>query len=102
MTILPSFISGDKDLHCVIREVSSLKSAYYQLGVQLRVPPGELDAIKDQYSQNLDQALTEVLLLWLRRRSPLYPTWQNLVKGVDSLNGGKYHGLALDIASRHR
>ena len=92
---------GEEDLRHVIREVSSLKSAYYQLGVELGVPPSELDAVKVMYNQNLEQALTEVLLLWLRRRSPLYPTWQNLVMAVASANNGINHGLAVAIASRH-
>ena len=95
-------MSGENDLRHVIREVSSLKSAYYQLGVQLGVSPSELEAIKGPHHHTPDQALSEVLLLWLRKCSTLHPTWQNLVKAVDSVNNGKYRGLAVDIASRHR
>ena len=106
VTVIPLFlISGEKDSRDVKREVSSLKAVYYQLGLELGIPPSELDAVRETHSRNLDQALTEVLLLWLRRCPGIHapsPSWQSLVKAVDSLNGGNYHGLAVDIASRHR
>ena len=92
------------DLRDVKREVLSLKSEYYQLGVELGIPAGELDAVRKSHNTDLDDALTEVLLLWLRRCSAQHapPSWQSLVKAVNSLKGGNYHGLAVDIASSHR
>lgn len=89
----------------VLREVSTLKSLYYSLGVALGIPVSELDAVKVQYSQNVEQALTEVLKLWLRQNYPTRnttpPTWQSLVKAVASSSGGNHYGLAVDITSRH-
>ena len=57
-----------------------LKPVYYQFGVDLGIPPSDLDAVKKTNYQDLDQALTEVLLLWLRRHSTVPPTWQSLVR----------------------
>lgn len=85
-------------------EVSSLKPVYFQLGIALGVPPSEIEAIKNSYYHNPEQALTEVLLKWLRGRSTasnvMPPTWQSLVKAVDSPTCNS-HLLAQDIASRH-
>ena len=86
----------------VREEVVSLKPVYYQFGLELGVPPSELDTVKVTYNQNLDQALTEVLKLWLRRCSTVEPTWQSLVKAVESPSGGSNYRLAVGIASRHR
>ena len=52
--------------------------------------------------QHIDQAIIEVLLLWLRqdynvqRYGP--PTWRRLVEAVDR---GNNFALAIHIASRH-
>ena len=79
-----------------------LKPVYYQFGVDLGILPSDLDAVKKTNYQDLDQALTEVLLLWLRRHSTVPPTWQSLVRAVASPSGGNNYKLAVDIASRHR
>ena len=85
-------------------EVSSLKPVYFQLGIALGVPPSEVEAIKNSCHHNPEQALTEVLLKWLRGHSTassvMSPTWQNLVKAVDSPTCNS-RLLAQDIASRH-
>ena len=88
----------------VYDEVSSLKPVYFQLGIALGLPPSEVEAIKNSYHHNPEQALTEVLLKWLRGHSTasnvMSPTWQNLVKAVDSRTC-KSHFLAQTIASSH-
>ena len=96
--------AGEDDLRQVYREVSSLKAKYYELGIALGLPAGELDAVKSAYHHNIDHALSEVLLLWLREKSAtsktLPPTWQSLVRAVDSPTCGN-HMLAMTISSRH-
>ena len=90
----------------VLDEVSTLKAVYYSLGVALGIHVSDLDAVKTQYSQNVKQALTEVLKLWLMKNYSTShttpPTWQSLVKAVASSSGGNNRGLAMDIASRHQ
>lgn len=84
----------------VLNEVSTLKAKYYQLGLAVGVPPSELDAVRSTYNQDKSQALAEVLHTWLRGVGEL-PTWQNLVKAIDSPACGPDHALAKEIASRH-
>ena len=87
------------------QEVLSIKSTYYQFGIALGLPVGELDAIRTSFHQVIDQAFDEVLLLWLRQLYDVgrhgHPTWRRLVEAVDSSNGGKNPALAMAIASRH-
>ncbi len=83
----------------------TIKAGYYQLGIELGLPPGELQAIQQTNSQNVAQALTQVLLTWLRQEYSIErhgpPTWQRLVEAVGSPSGGSNYALAMDIASRH-
>ena len=89
--------SMNTDYTEVMEEISSLTAKYYPLGVELGVPPGELDKLKIQYAAcNIDQAFTDMVLLWLRGKSTR--TWQALVTAVDKFD----HGLAMTIAGRHR
>ena len=85
----------------VRQEVVDIKSTYYQFGIALGLPVGALDAIRTAFHQVIDQAIDEVLLLWLRQ---LYdferhgrPTWRRLVEEVERINPA----LAGTIANRH-
>ena len=82
-----------------------IKYAYFQLGKELGLPPGELESIKTMYNQLIDQAIDQVLLVWLKQRYDVqrhgHPTWRRLVEAVDSPNGGNNPALAIDIANRH-
>ena len=89
----------------VFREVVNLQANYYQFGIELGLPPRELEAIRTAFYQNISQAFTEVLLVWLKHRYNVEkhgpPTWQRLVEAVDSPAGGNNHAVAKTIASRH-
>lgn len=54
-----------------------------------------------QNVQNLDNAFTQMLLLWLRQRYNVekygYPTWRRLVQAIKEINPA----LARTIASNH-
>ena len=54
---------------------------------------------------NVDQALNDMLLVWLRQRYNTgvhrAPTWQRLVEAVNSLSGGNNPSLAISIANKH-
>ena len=75
------------------------------LGIELGLPVEELDSIRRVYSQDLMQACSEMLLVWLRQsyRVDKYglPTWRRLVEAVDNEAGGNNHALAKKIASNH-
>lgn len=98
-------ISAEDDFRDVFRKVVSLKANYYTFGVELGLPVQELDTIRRAFHQSIDQAFTEVLLVWLRHRYKVEkygpPTWRKLVEAVDSQTGGNNHALAKDIASKY-
>ena len=87
----------------MLKEVSPLKPRYFQLGRELGLPIiHEVETLHKQYGavNYDDQALNDMILLWLRGRTSR--TWQALVRAVDSETGGNNHPLALEIAGRHR
>ena len=93
--------ADDKDLRAVMDEVYALTAKYYELGRELGVPAYELETLRTKYgANNLEQALNEVVLKWLRGRS--HRTWRALVEAVVSPAGGNNHPLAKEIAHRHK
>ena len=87
-----------------MEEVESLQSVYYPLGQSLRLNIVDLKGIRDAYP-NADQALEEVILLWLDKKYNVEkfgkPTWRMLVEAVDRKRGGNNHELAKKIATKH-
>ena len=105
LSLWPITFIAEDDFRDVNREVISLKAHYYNFGVELGLPAQELDAIRTAFNQNIDQAFTEVLLVWLRHRYKVErygpPTWRRLVEAVDSPAGGNKHALAKAIALKY-
>ena len=94
-------MTGESKLNDVKREIYTLAAKYYDLGRELGIPAYKLDTLQKQYGAvNFDQALNEVILLWLKGRTSR--TWQALVRAVDSKSGVNDHPLALEIAGRHK
>ena len=95
----------EDDFREVYREVVSIKSYYYQFGIELGLPLREMDAVQKAFRQDILQAFTEVLKIFLKHRYNVQkygpPTWRKLVEAVDSPAGGNDHALAKKIAERH-
>ena len=87
------------------RELVAIRALYYQLGVELGLPAGELDAVKAEYPQAIDQAFNEVILKWLRQRYDVtrfgFPNWKRLVEAVKDPVGANNSALAIKIATNH-
>ena len=87
------------------REVISIQTSYYQFGIELGLPLREMDAVQKAFRQDIPQAFTEVLRIFLRHRYNIEkygpPTWRRLVEAVDSFAGGNSHALAKKIAKHH-
>ena len=98
------FIAED-DFREVYREVISIQSSYYQFGIELGLPLREMDAVQKAFRQDIPQAFTEVLRIFLKHRYNVEkygpPTWRRLVEAVDNPAGGNNHALAKKIAERH-
>ena len=86
-------------------EISTLESRYYQIGVGLRLTPKDLQSIEERFPQDPSRALSKVVETWLQQQYNVHkfgpPTWQMLVKAVDSHAGGNDHMLAEKIMSKH-
>ena len=82
----------------------SISARYYNLGIELGLHPGTLETIQTN-SLNVTEALTKVLLIWLRRQYDVEthhcPTWQKLREAVESPSGGDNPALAEKIAEKH-
>jgi hypothetical protein len=76
---IPLVNTGEADLRDVCRELVSIKAKYYQLGVELGLPPQELDAIRKEDPQDVDQVFTKVILRWLRQE---YNIWYSYLAGT--------------------
>jgi hypothetical protein len=83
----------------------NISAKYYNIGIELGLHPGKLEAIQETHSNNVAQALTPVLLIWLRRQYDVEkygpPTWLRLSEAVDSPSGGGNPALAEKIAEKH-
>ena len=64
-----------------------------------------MDAIQRAFRQDIPQAFTEVLKVFLKHRYNVKkygpPTWRKLVEAVDSPAGGNNHALAKKLAEHH-
>jgi hypothetical protein len=89
----------------VYSEVVGIQSNYYQFGIQLGLPLREIEAVQKAFRQDIPQAFTEVLQIFLKHRYNIQeygpPTWRKLVEAVDSPAGGNNHALAKKIAEHH-
>ena len=88
----------------MFNEVATIQYQYQEIGRELGIHYHEIEVIKEE-NYHVDQRLTAVMRLWLNQSYDVnkhgHPTWCKLVEVVDSSTGGKNHGLAKAIASRH-
>ena len=99
--------ADEDDLSDIMEEVLDIKSVCFALGQSLRLRHDNLEAIRKKYLNESDheRALTDVLLLWLKREYNVErfgpPTWRMLVEAVNKKSGGNNYELAKQIALGH-
>ena len=86
------------DLSVVMEELNDVRAKWYNIGLQLHVSVGTLDAIKEQYD-DLSHCLRETLKTWLKT-SPSPPTWSNIVDALRSSTVGEVR-LAADLEHKY-
>ena len=100
---------ADEDhLTDTMEEVVDIKSVCFALGRSLRLRNDDLEAIRKKYPSESDheQALNDVLLLWLKNKYNVEnfgpPTWRMLVEAINKKTGGNNYELAKQIAQNHK
>ena len=86
------------DLPVVREALNKVRAKWYDVGMQLGVSVGTLDAIKKQYSDPSD-CLRETLTTWLQTCVPP-PTWTNIVGALRSSVVGEAR-LAADLEQKY-
>ena len=71
---------SENDLEALNIAVFPVRSKWYDFGVELKVPPSDLDAIREDFRNQSEHCLREVLLLCLR--SPAGLTWGAIVAAL--------------------
>ena len=75
------------------------------MGIGLRLKTEDLKSIEKEFRQDPSRALSEVVQTWLQQRYDVkkhgQPTWQMLIKAINSRVGGNDHTLAKTIALNH-
>ena len=94
--------TAEEHLRDIFDEVVSIKYMYWQLGLELGLPPGELNSLRMTSNNDTNRALTDMLLFWLKQcHGAGTPTWRRLVEAVNSPSGGNNPSLAMTIANKH-
>ena len=75
------------DLPVVMEELNDTRVKWYNIGLQLRMSVGTLDAIQEQYDDP-SHCLRQALKTWLKT-SPSPPTWSNIVDALRSSTVGE-------------
>ena len=71
-----------QNLQEIHEHLQGVRPKWYNIGVQLRLPPGELDAIQVE-QQTLSDCLREMIRMWLCRNYP-QPTKDELCTALRS------------------
>ena len=72
-----------KDLPEVMRAVFEARAKWCDIGLELKIDPGSLDAIQAENSRSVQDCLRSLLKIWLRRHQP-EPTWGALIEALKS------------------
>ena len=89
---------GIHHLKDVQEELIGVSHKWYDIGLQLNLPVGTLQKIREQYSDP-KTCLREMLSSWLVTIKP-YPTWRTLVQ-VLKRRAVEEHSLADELKAKH-
>ena len=94
--------TGEDDITDIAKELSGFEAHYYKLGLSLHLSPGKVQVIQVNNPHDCETAFGQVIVQWLlmNYNHAMFgpPSWQLLVKAVDTID----HQLAKKIASNHQ
>ena len=90
---------GPDDLADVLNAIYTVRSKWYHIGLQLKIPFQTLNVIRTEHRDNTTDCLTEMLQKWLTSVSPP-PTWSGLVQALSSAPVGEER-LAEEIRQQY-
>ena len=97
-------MSGVDDLFDVKVELESVTEIWRHIGLALRLDPSELKRIERENKDNLEDCLTEVLTLWLKKAYNTErfgePSWELLARAVAHPAGGDNPALVEEIGRK--
>ena len=83
-----------KEIQNELREMTAAK--WYQLGVQLEIPPTTLNTIESDHSHDAQCCMTEVINMWLQNAPEC--SWEKLAEAVEAM--GDYAALAYGLRQK--
>ena len=86
------------DLGLLLEELMCVRDQWYRLGLQLKVSPETLDAIRTQFTDPRDQLL-EVLKTWLKISDN--PSWKTITNALRRRSVGR-PSLADDLEAKYK
>ena len=72
-----------KEIQSELNEMAAAK--WYQLGMQLGIPPATLSTIENDHSRDAQRCMTEVINCWLRNTPEC--SWAKLAEAVKAMGG---------------
>ena len=97
-------MSGVDDLFDVMVELEPVTDRWKHIGLALRLDPSELKVIERENRDNLEECLSGVLTLWLKKAYNTErfgePSWELLARAVAHPAGGDNPVLAEEIAKK--
>ena len=98
LAIAASHTSPPPSLRVLLYELHSVRDSWYNIGLQLCIPPAELDCIRHEHGNSL-HLLLEMLRKWLHTTvNP--PTWEAVVAALRSPAVNKKH-VAEQLESKY-
>ena len=89
----------EKDLAFVLEAAWDGRAKWYNIGLQLGLVAGTVDAIRQTNNNHTDECFTTVLKEWLRR-GDLQPSWTSLARSLRARSVGLGH-LAEQLPYTH-
>ncbi len=89
-------VLGPDDLRAVLTELVDVCADWENIGLELELAPGTLDAIKGPFKDHRD-CLRDMLKKWLNTSAA--PSWEGLVQALKSPIVGKV-GLANELEAK--